>query len=124
MTAQFLLDSVILIDSFNGVVPAKRWLNSIKAKDAVISVVTLAEVLTGSPNIEQDMILLRQYECLTIQPSTAEISARLRKQFKWKLMDAFQAALAIEHKLTLITRNSKDFNPKIHPFVKMPYSIA
>jgi predicted nucleic acid-binding protein len=43
---KWLLDSVILIDHFNGVDMATDYLSSIRV-DATISVITRAEVLTG-----------------------------------------------------------------------------
>ncbi len=38
-----------------------------------------------------------------------EQTIRLRKEYKIKLPDAIIAATAINHNLTLITRNEKDF---------------
>lgn len=121
----YLLDSVVLIDILNTRPQAKKWISSVSPSSLVISVVTLSEVLVGIKDEEQDLVksFLNEFPCLSIDPVTAEAASRLRRQFKWKLMDAFQAALALEHKLTLITRNSKDFNSKVHPFVKTPYSI-
>ena len=52
----------------------------------------------------------------------ADLAATLRRQHKWKLPDAFQAALAQTHKLKLATRNTKDF-PSRHDFVEIPYEL-
>lgn len=123
MRPKFLIDSVILIDSFNKIEHARKWIDGVKSTDAVISVVTLSEVLSGSPDPQRDMLLLKQYDCLSIIPATAELAAQLRKQYRWQLLDAYQAALAIEHRLILVTRNTKDFNPKIHSFVEIPYTF-
>ena len=46
-----------------------------------------------------------------------EVYARL------KLPDAIQAAMALEHQLTLVTRNTRDFKPGGVPGVLIPYSI-
>ncbi|MBF0490818.1 MAG: hypothetical protein HQL15_09460 [Candidatus Omnitrophica bacterium] len=60
---KYLLDSIILIDFFNRVPPAARWLQGVKPQEIAIS------------------------------------------------------AIAVQNNLTLITRNSKDFNPAVHRFV-------
>jgi predicted nucleic acid-binding protein len=51
------------------------------------------------------------------------LAAQLRGKYGWKLPDAFQAALAQHHKTKLTTRNTKDFDPKKHDFVEVPYSL-
>jgi predicted nucleic acid-binding protein len=43
-----------------------------------------------------------------------------QKKLRGELPDAFQAALASRHDLKLVTRNTKDFNPKEHHFVTIP----
>jgi len=66
---------------------------------------------------------LDQYQLLSIGKEIADLSAKLRKEYGWKLPDAFQAALAKYHKMKLTTRNTKDFDPLKHDFVEVPYSI-
>ena len=121
----YLFDSVILIDILNTKPQAKKWLSSVQEDRIAISVVTMSEVLVGTKDNEISVVMdaLGRLPCLPIVVSTAELAAKLRQQYRFKLLDAYQAALAIEHKLTLVTRNTKDFNPKIHPFVKIPYSL-
>lgn len=60
---------------------------------------------------------------LEIDALVAEKAALLRRQNGWKLPDAFQAALALIHDIKLCTRNTKDFNPQKHAFVKIPYQL-
>ncbi|MGQ0645083.1 MAG: PIN domain-containing protein [Elusimicrobiota bacterium] len=119
----YLIDTVILIDHLRGDVRATRWIGSLKDGEAVLSVVTRAEVLAGADENEEPALLalLDLYPCLPIHPSAADRAAALRKEFKWKLPDAFQAALALEHGLILATRNTRDFPEARHPFVKVPY---
>jgi predicted nucleic acid-binding protein len=50
-------------------------------------------------------------------------SVILIDHYGWKLPDAFQAALALHHHLKLCTRNTKDFDPKKHSFVEVPYRL-
>ena len=120
-----LLDSVILIDHFNNVEKATKFILGIEAGKTAISVITRAEVLTGfeANEIHQPKALLDQFLLLPIEKETADKTAELRKIHGWKLPDAFQAALCIEHQIKLTTRNTKDFNPKKHSFVEVPYKL-
>jgi len=120
-----LLDSVILIDHFNGQPKAGRFLASLNPDSIAISVITLAELLVGfDPETEEKArLLLNQFQVLPIESRIAEKAASLRHQYGWKLPDAFQAALALHHRLLLSTRNTKDFDPRKHPFVEIPYKL-
>lgn len=121
---KYLLDSVILIDHFNDIFNASQWLKS-HIKDSYISVITRAEILVGfnTDNISLAKTFLDSFKTLPITSIEADLAAELRKLNKWKLPDALQAAVAINHKLVLVTRNSKDFSPKTHPFVSIPYAV-
>ena len=120
-----LLDSVILIDHLNSVPAATSYLELVYPS-AVISVVTRAEVLVGySPAANQEACdLLDSFPLLDITKEVADLAARLRREHRWKLPDAFQAAIAKTHQLQLATRNTKDFDPARHAFVTIPYSIT
>ena len=120
-----LLDSVILIDHLNGIEKATRFIAKLNPLETAISVVTRAEILTGLPekDLAQVISLLDQYQLLIIDKSIADLAAGLRRKHGWKLPDAFQAALAQHHKTKLITRNSKDFDPRKYDFVEIPYTI-
>jgi predicted nucleic acid-binding protein len=126
MIPRLLLDTVILVDHLNGVSAATRWLRALKSGEAVISVITRAEVLAGADEAERDDLLdlLDGWRCLDITPEVADLAASLRRAHRWKLPDAFQAALAEHHGLKLATRNTKDFDPKRHGFVKVPYRLG
>ena len=117
-----LLDSVILIDHFNGVAQATDYLSRWR-KVAAISVITQAEVLTGfdAHGVHLALKLLDAFPTLVIDTPVADLAARLRSEHRWKLPDAFQAALAVHHHLRLVTRNIRDFPPDRHPFVEVPY---
>ena len=120
-----LIDSVILIDHLNGIEKATRFMLRLDPMETAISVITRAEILTGLDECDLSGViqLLDQYHLLIIDKPIADLAASLRREHSWKLPDAFQAALARYHKLTLITRNSKDFDPQKHPFVEIPYTI-
>ncbi len=67
--------------------------------------------------------LLDRFPSLPIDLAIADLAARLRRRFRWKLPDAFQAALAQYHGLVLVTRNTRDFPPDKFDFVEIPYRI-
>jgi predicted nucleic acid-binding protein len=118
-----LLDSVILIDHLNGVSAATEYLR--KLKGASISVITRAKVLSG-PIVSRNTgatELLALYPTLPITQEDADVAAQLRQKYRWKLPDAFQAALAQTHDLKLATRNTRDFPPERHKFVTVPYRL-
>ena len=121
---RYLLDSVILIDHFNGIAAATQFLQE-HHQTLSISVITRAEVLTGfAPDT---LALARQFletfPVLPIDDRDADLAAQLRREHRWKLPDAFQAALALNHQLKLATRNTTDFPPDKYSFVVTPYTI-
>jgi predicted nucleic acid-binding protein len=119
---KLLLESVILIEHFNGLAAATQYLSE-HYPDAAISVITRAEVLTGfeHPAANKAAQFLDCFPTLGIDQATADLAATLRRDHGWKLPDAFQAAIAQQHGLRLVTRNRRDFPPQRHPFVVIPY---
>ncbi|HEV7518938.1 MAG TPA: PIN domain-containing protein [Thermoanaerobaculia bacterium] len=119
---RYLLDSVILIDHFNGVGAATAYLGETRGQ-AVLSVITRAEVLAGFDTEDAGLAtaLLDRFPTLGIDREVADLAARLRHDLRWKMPDALQAALARHHGLHLVTRNTKDFPPDRYPFVVVPY---
>ena len=120
-----LIDSVILIDHLNGIEKATRFIAKLDPLETAISVITRAEILTGLDEDQQAEVisLLDQYQLLIINKPIADLAANLRRKYGWKLPDAFQAALAQNHKVKLSTRNTKDFNPQKHDFVEISYTV-
>ena len=88
--------------------------------------ITLAEILVGldEEGVDKARSFLEQFRILSIDPPVAEKAAVLRRRFGWKLPDAFQAALALHHHIRLVTRNTKDFDPRKHSFVEIPYKVS
>jgi len=117
-----LLDSVILIDHFNGRAEATEYLRAERG-NAAISVITRAEVLAGFDAVgaPRAKALLDLFPVLAITKEVADLAAVLRREHRWKLPDAFQAALAQSHKLRLATRNTRDFPAEKFAFVSVPY---
>jgi len=119
-----LVDSVIMIDHFNGISAATDYLSEMQGKLA-ISVITRAEVLTGFESKERQLArrLLDRFPTLIIDRTIADLAAAFRRRNRWKMPDALQAAVAKNHKLKFATRDTDDFPPKRYRFVIVPYTI-
>lgn len=120
----YLLDSVILIDHFNGQSAATQFLLD-NRESVSVSVITRAEVLTGFDPVNevQAKAFLNLFTTHALTVEDADLAASLRREHRWKLPDALQAAMAINRQLSLVTRNSKDFDPARHTFVVIPYRL-
>ena len=118
------MDSVILIDHFNGIPQATEYLGEVAGR-AHISAITYAEVLTGFREEDAPLAraLLDTLPLLVIDRDVANLAASLRRIHRWKLPDALQVAVARHHGLFLATRNAKDFPPGEYEFVHVPYSV-
>lgn len=122
---RLLLDSVILIDHLSGRSAASEYLRARHA-DLAISLITRAEVLAGIAGEDEWEIavaLLDALPLISLSRDDADRAARLRQVHGWKLPDAFQAAVALRHGLSLVTRNTRDFPPQRFDFVVVPYEI-
>lgn len=121
---KLLLDSVIVIDHLNGIELATRYLSAHGA-DCAVSVITRAEVLAGFDDANAALAreLLDLFPTLPITLDIADQAARLRRSERWKLPDAFQAALAMHHGLALVTRNTRDFRSGAALEVVVPYGV-
>lgn len=126
MKPLYLLDSVILIDHLRGAEPAVAWMDKLGEGEAVISVVTCTEVLSGGSAEEARPAreLCDKFECLPLTKDDATLAAEMRRRDNWKLPDAFQAALAKRHGLRLVTRDVRGFDEKKNPFVLVPYQLS
>lgn len=122
---KILLDSVILIDHFNQINAATRYIET-NQENIAISVITRTEVLVGF-DTHSAIIAKQLMDCFPIIPMTkddADIAADLRRNYRWKLPDAIQIAISKNNKLKFATRNTKDFNPKQHNFIIIPYQFS
>jgi toxin FitB len=103
--ARILLDTDVLVDHLRG----HRRL--IAGKDELhVSAVTRAELFSGR-GAEEARIrrLLHPMVGLPVNDAIAVRAGRLRRDTTRRLPDALIAATALEHRLTLVTRNSRDF---------------
>jgi hypothetical protein len=80
-----LLDSVILIDHFNGISAASSCLRSVEST-AVLSVISRAETLVGFGKDDERhraTALLNRFPCLALDQTTADVVAQLHRKHSW-----------------------------------------
>lgn len=126
MGKEYLIDTNSAIDYLDNKLPEKA--NELfEGIDSKISVITRMELLAwpGASN-EQTLILnefINASKVFALEEPVIVKAIELRKTFKIKLPDAIIAATAIVNNLTLITRNSKDFDKCEGLEVVNPYDI-
>jgi predicted nucleic acid-binding protein len=106
-----LLDTNIVIDSCK---PGGGWLSPwTDHPNAAIASVTRVEALgfTGISTIEETALRAYLGRCpdLPLDDDVIERAISLRQKKRMKLGDAIIAATALEYGLTLVTRNTSDF---------------
>jgi len=101
------------------------WISNVSAADLFLSVVTIGEIELGiarqrvrNPSFAKDLadwleVTLRAYEerILPVTVGIARRWGRLAAQLGNKQLDLAIAATALEHGLTVVTRNVSDFEP-------------
>jgi predicted nucleic acid-binding protein len=102
---RLLLDSDVLVDHLRGhrrVVAGTDELH--------VSAISRAELFAGRGTEERRIRrLLEPMMELPVDAAVAERGGRLRRANFLRLPDALIAATALEHRLTLVTRNVRDF---------------
>ena len=119
----YLIDSDWLIDHLAGIPPAIELLDGLAQEGLAISVITYMEVYQGverSPNPEVARAKLTAFldtvPVIAFESAIADRCARLRetlrqqgKRVNSRALDLIIASTAIEHELTLVTRNIEDY---------------
>lgn len=102
--ADILVDTDVFIDHLRGAVELKPGRNRLH-----YSVVSRAELFAGSTATDLVSQLLAPFREVTVDCSVAERAGRVVREFQLRMPDALIAATALENRLTLMTRNRKDF---------------
>ncbi len=117
-----VIDTNVLIDYLRGVRQAADEL-ALYERPA-ISLISWMEVMAGTTDQTEGAVraFLQTFELLEIDSEVAERAVALRKAGRIKLPDAIIWATAKRHECLLVSRNSRDFEPR-DPGIRMPYSI-
>ncbi len=104
---KLLIDSDVLVDHLRG---HRRFVRG--GNDLHVSAVTRAELFSGNATDEHRVrSLLAAMMDLPVDTAVAERAGRIRRSSRVRLPDALIAVTALEHQLTLVTRNLRDFAP-------------
>jgi toxin FitB len=102
---RILVDSDVLVDHLRG---HRRFVAN--NDDVHVSVITRAELFSGRGTEERRIRrLMEPMTAVPVDASIADRAGRLRRASAIRLPDALIAATALEHRLTLVTRNERDF---------------
>lgn len=136
----FLLDTVVLSELRK---PPRqrnhnliRWIEGVSSQDLFVSVVTIGEIERGierqrqlDPPFSESLAnwldtVLRAYEgrILPVDVAVARRWGRLSQRIGNKGLDLAVAATALEHGLTVATRNVSDFEPTGVPVLN-PFNL-
>ena len=106
IVADILVDTDVFIDHLRGarqLAPGRHRLH--------YSVITRAELFAGNTASNLVTTLLAPFREIPVDRTVAERAGRIRRESDIRLPDALIAASAIEHRLSLATRNRSDFDP-------------
>ena len=113
MVKKYLIDSNTIIDFCNGNLPenGRAFLMGINPE---ISIITNIELFATKNILQEEYELLEKFVAFSVvydvSKNLIDTTIDIRKTYKIKLPDAIIAATALVYGMTLISRNSKDFD--------------
>jgi toxin FitB len=102
--ADVLVDTDIFIDHLRGAAPLVPGRNRLH-----YSVITRAELFAGSSATAIVTRLLSPFREIPLDRDVAERAGRIKRELDIPMPDALIAASALEHRLTVATRNRRQF---------------
>jgi predicted nucleic acid-binding protein len=105
--ADLLLDTDVLVDHLRGATAIK--LGKLGKDRLHYSVITRAELFAGTTATDAVARLLGAFRELVVDRAVAERAGRVKRQTGIRMPDALIAATALEHRMSLVTRNLRDF---------------
>ncbi len=99
-----LVDTDIFIDHLRGAVELKAGRHRLH-----YSVITRAELFAGSAGTDFATQVLAPLREIAVDRAIAERAGRIKRELGLRMPDALVAATAVEHRLSLATRNINHF---------------
>lgn len=120
----YLVDTDWIIDYLTGQTAAQTLFTQLIPNGIAVSIISVSEIYEGiygsrDPTRADEAFraFLRQVNVLGISRAVAQRNGRIRNELRQRrrpvnqrALDLFIAATALEHNLTLVTRNSDDYS--------------
>ena len=111
-----IIDTPIMIDLLRGIEKSKNWLDGIETENILISVVTVAELIAGCRNKNEQKKVdreLKEYEVIYLSSKCCKLGLEWYKNFHLSygvgFLDCLIAATAYEKNVPIATLNDKLF---------------
>jgi len=125
----FLIDTNVVIDYIGELLPEEALvlIDELIDGDFYISVINQIELLGFSGITQLEELKFQEFidasDTISLTDDVVNKTIQLRKKHKIKLPDAIIAATALVSGLTLLTRNTKDFERIEEIAVSNPYNV-